>query len=122
MIISLSVIVISFYWLLRETHWLTIQLVIGYVDCPFYYDYDSKYDGSDRIYNDDYQEQLDKAIEDYTYEKWLEKQSEPIYIHSSLAPRAWAKNIKEVDPRDKWMAVEEDLTKRRSGEMIYQRG
>ena len=54
-------------------------------------------------------QQKDKA-----YQEWEAKQSKVRY--GSLPEPAFSDN-----PGDKWMAIEEDLAKRRAGEMIYQR-
>ena len=114
MIATIIIVSLALYWLARETDYLRIRLLVGilaYDDS----DYETEYDGSDSVFLDDYELQAKESIEDIAYEAWLKKRYEPKYVYGGFPD-------KSIDPRDKWMAAEENLHKRRNGEMPYQRG
>ena len=115
MIAALTIIGIAFYWLLRETDYLRVRLPVGYIECELDIDFDHTYDGSDFIYYSDYELLLEKAIEDKAYQDWLTKEREPKLVYGGI-------DRTSDYPQYNWQAVEEGLTKRRNGEMLYQRG
>jgi len=111
MITAIIIIGIAFFWLMLETDWLRVRLLAGYLH---QLDIESSYDGSDSVYLDDYQQQLDEVLRDYQYQCWLDKRHEVKFTWGIL-------KVNEINPRDKWIKIEEDLAPRRNGEMLYQR-
>lgn len=59
MIITLIMTSLAFYWLLLETQYLTVNLLIIDYDIP---DYELEFDNSDYEYLDDYQKQHDDML------------------------------------------------------------
>jgi len=102
MIIASIIIGLAFYWLGVETNWLRVRLEVG----------ESLQEYDKRILASIEADWLQRQIE---YQAWLEEYHAPILKYGSLQDN-------QIDPRDKWLKTEEDLTKRRNGEMIYQRG
>lgn len=107
MIVTLLTIALAYVWLLYETDWLKVRLPMGETDA----EYDS------RVLN-----QLDaeyKASAQYKYDQaygeWLRRRYEPILVRGF-------DDYMEDYPQDKWLEKEEQLSARRNGEMIYQRG
>jgi len=111
MIVVIIIIGVAWGWLMVKTDWLRIRLMVGE---HHQLDMEPDYDGSNSVYLDDYQLQLDETLRDYQYQCWLDKRYEVKYSWGSLKENT-------IDHRDKWLKVEEDLAKRRRGEMLYQR-
>lgn len=65
MITTIISIVLAFYWLLLETDYLRVRLLVGCGECPLAVDYDKNYDGSSSLFEEDYQYQLDKAVKEH---------------------------------------------------------
>ena len=107
MIISLASILLAFYWLMLETDWLRIRLLAD----ESYQEYDA------RILKqiDNEWEASGRADDERAYEAWLRKRYEPKLVYGFI-------DRQQDNPQDQWLAKEENLAKRRAGEMIYQRG
>ncbi len=103
MIATILILSLAFYWLGLETDWLRIRLEMGETldqyDKRILTTMESKY----------------TPEEELAYQEWLKKRYEPKYKWGAPADN-------QIDPRYKWMVIEEDLEKRRNREMIYQRG
>ena len=109
MIATLLVIALAFYWMLRETDYLRVNL------CG-----ESLAEYDKRILGEMEREWLEKQAEkEKQYQEWLKQRYEPKYIHTCLDKCQPQSNDY---PQYKWKRVEEDREKRRNGEMIYQRG
>ncbi len=108
MIATILLVTLAFYWLLIETDCLRIQLEA--------YETIEQFDkriliGMEAEFEVEYGEPSGTYFA--KYEKWLKKRYAPTYV-SLPEP--------QIDRRDKWMQIEDDLQARRSGSMIYQRG
>jgi len=106
MIATILIVGIALYWLMRETKWLMIRLkayeTIAQYDARILGAMEREYQDGQRRYQERHQKWLDGRYADKVHYGGGESD--------------------EVDPRDRWMVVEEDLEKRRNGEMPYQRG
>jgi len=101
MVPTLIIIALSLYWLLLESDYLRVRLSRGETL--------SEYDK--RI--------LDRIKQDYDakeiqYSAWLASRYETKLVYGSAPGLDY--------PQYKWMTIEDDVQKRRSGEMLYQRG
>ena len=105
MIPSLIIIALAFAWLGYESDWLRIRLAIGETDA----EYDKRILTAMRIEWEEKQS---------AYREWLTERYEPALVYGSIE----GSKLTNIDPRDQWMIEAEDLTKRRRGEMLYQRG
>jgi hypothetical protein len=103
---TIIVVGMAFYWLMRETRWLTIRLE-AYETIE---QYDARILGAMEA-----EEQEKQGRYQEHYQKWLDAR----YAEKT---NYGGGETDHVDPRDKWLVVEEDLEKRRNGEMLYQRG
>lgn len=116
MIVTIIIVSLALGWLGRETDWLRVRLLVGSgiaID-DLIIDIENEFDGSDADFSMDYDLQLKEAKQEIDYQEWLNKRYAPKYKYGS--PRE-----NTIDPRDKWMVIEDDLRARRNKEMIYQR-
>lgn len=113
MIAAIIIISLALGWLLIETNFMRVRLLVG---CFEDIDHELNFDGSDIDYLADYERQLEEAVLDADYQAWIDERHAPKLVYNNRH------NGDKVAPRDKWLVLEEDLTKRRLGEMIYQRG
>ena len=105
MFITILIVSLAFAWLGYESDWLTIRLPCDETDA----EYDKRILTAMRI---------EWEAQQLQYREWLTERYEPTLTYGSIE----GNKIDKIDPRDRWMVAEEDLTKRRNGEMIYQRG
>ena len=105
MIVTIIIVSLALTWLGYETKWLTIRLATD----ETYAEYDKRILGG----------MTNKVIEyELKYQDWLKERYEPALVYGSIE----GSKLTNIDPRDRWMVEDEDLTKRRNGEMLYQRG
>lgn len=116
MIATVLIIMTALYWLMMETAWLRVSQPAG--EC-YHHDIEYDYDGSDYVYLDDYDRQLQDAILDAEYDNaykaWLDKRHAVKYTWRPKVQPAYADN-----PHDRWLHIEDDLRARRNGAMPYQ--
>lgn len=75
MIVTIIIVSSAFYWLLRETNYLRINLTSQVQPCG---DLELEYDGSDADYLPDYDQQFNDMIKDFEYQDWLDESHAPI--------------------------------------------
>lgn len=98
MLISILTIISAFTWLMTESDFLRVNLIGETLE---------QYDK--RILAE---MQSDNQI---AYQAWIDKQWEPVF------KICYQRDKETMYECDKWMAEDEDLQKRRNGEMLYQR-
>jgi len=107
MIATIITILIALYWLMIESDWLTVRLPVD----ETIKEYDYRVLSKIRIETE--QKQID---EDKAYPLWLKQRYTTTFKICYQADR------ESLNHRDARAAAQESLDKRRSGEMIYQRG
>ena len=112
MIATILIVGLAFYWLCRETDYLSIRLEAW---------------ESIEQFDKRFMSSLEKDYEIENGETYLEYEERyQLFLKYRYAPKLVYGNIKDcedkVDARDQWMQKEENLQARRNGEMIYQRG
>ena len=116
MIPAIIIISLAYYWLMLETDWLRVRLIIGELFLDAEID-TSGYDGSDGLCPDDLGAARQEAIENFKYDQWLEERYAGTYKYGS-APTNRMDDLCQID---KLAVIEDDLAQRRSGTAIYQR-
>ena len=106
------IMILAFTWLGYETDWMRVRLLVGVIsiwhdELPYHIGYqDSDFVDADA---------LNWKHTEAEYQAWLDKRYKPKLVYGF--------RDHAIDyPQYKWQADEEDLRKRRAGEMIYQRG
>lgn len=101
MILSITIIALAFYWLLRETDYLRVNL-IGVPDLLLI-DYELDYDGSDSVYLSDYEYQYLAGLYDYLYELYRDNEYPVKYrrVQDSDMVDYRDRHLKKMDKLDK---------------------
>jgi hypothetical protein len=73
MLPTILIIGTALYWLMRESNYLRINLMLTLDDN----DLERNYDGADSEYIEAYEAQLSEAVYDYSYQAWLEEYHAP---------------------------------------------